>query len=91
LTGSVEIVSIHYMELSIRIARWRKARGLSLAKLANAAGTTAPAIAHIEHGRAQPSIRMLEAVVTKGLGETLSRFYDDKALVDAERRARKAA
>jgi transcriptional regulator with XRE-family HTH domain len=79
------------MELSLRISRWRKARGLSLAKLAKAAGTTAPAIAHIEHGRAQPSIRMLDAVVAKGLGETMSRFYNDKALIAAERRASKAA
>ena len=78
------------MELQERIARWRKAQRLSLNQLAKAAGTTPPAIAHIEHGRAQPSVRMLTAIVG-GLGETMSRFYDDRALMAAERRARKAA
>lgn len=79
------------MELSKRIGRWRAALGLSLSQVAKAAGTTAPAVAHIEHGRAQPSVRMLHALVMQGFGETMSRFYDDRALLGAERRARKAA
>lgn len=65
---------MRYMELSIRIAKWRKARGLSQSALAEAAGITVSAISHIERGRANPSQPVLNAIVDR-LGLSMEKFY----------------
>lgn len=91
MTGSVEFVSIRYMEpirsprrkttprrkteLARRIATWREAKRLSLADLARAADVTRSAICHYEAGKAEPSHARLTALVVDGLGISMSRFY----------------
>jgi len=62
------------MELSIRIAAWRKARGLTQADLAEAAGVTASAVCLWEAGKSSPSQSHLAAIVDR-LGLSIARFY----------------
>jgi transcriptional regulator with XRE-family HTH domain len=62
-------------DLSTRLAVWRSARDVSLADMAAAAHVTKSAICHYEAGKAEPSHDRLIALVTRGLGISMGRFY----------------
>lgn len=62
------------MDLSIRIAAWRKARGLSQSVLAVAAGVTVSAVSKWEAGAAAPSQSHLTAIIDR-MGLSMARFY----------------
>lgn len=62
------------MELPIRIAAWRRAKGLTQADLAAAAKVTVSAVSYWESGTTSPSHERLEAVVDR-LGLTMAEFY----------------
>lgn len=62
-------------DLSTRLATWRRAKGLSLGRMADAGKVTTSAICHYEAGKAEPQHARLIALVTKGLGISMSRFY----------------
>lgn len=62
------------MDLSLRIATWRKARGLPQSALAEAAGISKSAISHIERGKAKPSMAVLTKIVER-LGLSMEKFY----------------
>ena len=61
-------------DVAIRIATWRKHKGLSQPALAAAAGVTASAVSYWETGKTQPSQRRLAAVVAL-FGLTMEQFY----------------
>lgn len=79
------------MDLSIRMASWRHAKGLSQAPVAKAVGVGKSAVSMWETAHARPTIDNLERYVVQGLGETMSRFYDDGALAAERRKAAKAS
>ena len=56
----------------------RKRRGLTLAKLAEAAGVSVAFISLIERDRAQPSVKTLHAI-SRALGVTISWFFTGEA------------
>jgi transcriptional regulator with XRE-family HTH domain len=62
------------MDLSIRIAAWRKAKGLSQAALAIAAGVTVSSVSHWETGDWAPSQAHLAAIIDR-MGLSMARFY----------------
>jgi transcriptional regulator with XRE-family HTH domain len=62
------------MGIGIRIATWRRARGLTQADLAVAAGVTVSAVSYWEAGKSTPSHAHLEAIVAR-LGLTMAQFY----------------
>jgi transcriptional regulator with XRE-family HTH domain len=62
------------MELSHRIATWRKVRGLTQTDLAKAAGVTTSAVSLYESGKARPSVAVLDSIVER-LGLTMAKFY----------------
>lgn len=65
------------MMLSTRIARWRKAKGMTRQELADAVGVTPAAVYQWEgtsEHKTQPSTRHLEKIV-KALGLTMVEFY----------------
>lgn len=72
------------MDLSIRMAAWRHAKGLSQAPVAKAVGVVTSAVSMWETGATRPTTDNLERYVQDGLGETMQRFYDDEALAEAE-------
>lgn len=75
------------MDLSIRMASWRRAKGLSQAPVAKAVGVGTSAVSMWETGATRPTTDNLERYVVEGLGETMARFYDDAALERALRKA----
>lgn len=62
------------MDLAIRIASWRKARGLTQPALASAAGVSVSAVSLWEAGKSSPSQEHLQAIVDL-FGLTMARFY----------------
>lgn len=62
------------MDLSIRMASWRKARGLKQNAVANACKVSVSAVSLWESGGARPSQQHLEAFVEL-LGIGMARFY----------------
>lgn len=62
------------MELPIRIATWRRAKGLTQADLAQAADVTVSAVSLWESGKTSPSHERLAAIVER-MGLTMSGFY----------------
>ena len=73
------------MGIAIRIAAWRKARGLTQAAIARTVGVSVSAASLWEAGLANPSQRNLEKIV-EALGLTMARFYGP-----LPKRTRKAA
>lgn len=62
------------MDHAIRIATWRKAKGLTQAKLAANVGVTVSAVSYWEAGKTTPSQGHLEKLVA-ALDLTMPRFY----------------
>lgn len=62
------------MHLGIRIAGWRKSKGLTQAELAQACEVTVSAVSLWEAGKASPTQEHLETIVDR-LGVTMARFY----------------
>lgn len=62
------------MDLSIRMASWRKARGLKQHAVASACKVSVSAVSLWESGGARPSQQHLEAFVEL-LGIGMARFY----------------
>lgn len=80
------------MDLSIRMASWRRAKGLSQTPVAKACGVGKSAVSMWETGDSRPTCKNLERYVVAGLGETMARFYDDAALAaELKKRAREAS
>lgn len=75
------------MDLSIRMASWRRAKRLSQTPVAKAVGVGKSAISMWETGAGRPTVDNLHKYVVQGLGETMARFYDDAALADALKKA----
>ena len=62
--------------LALRIAEWRKFRGLQQYQLAALAEITRPRLSDIERNRAEPSPKRLQRIA-KALDCTVSQLYDD--------------
>lgn len=62
------------VDLPIRIASWRRAKGLTQREIATAAGVGVSAVSMWETGQTSPSSAHLQAVVAK-LGISMARFY----------------
>lgn len=62
------------MDLPIRIASWRRAKGLTQRDIATACGVGTPAVSMWETGASTPSPRHLAAAVAR-LGLTMAKFY----------------
>ena len=83
MTARISSSNLTGMHVGERVAAWRKAKGLTLQDLADAAGVTAPAVYQWENGlqrdgepwqEIKPSLDKLEKVV-KALGISMERFY----------------
>jgi transcriptional regulator with XRE-family HTH domain len=61
--------------VGLQIRQLRKQRGLTLAKLAEAAGVSVPFISLVERNMAQPSVKTLHAI-SRALGVTISWFFN---------------
>lgn len=68
----------HEPDIGERIHRWRKARGISVAELADAAGISTTAVHYwfspVKEKRTTPSQEHLEKVVAR-MGLTMAGFY----------------
>lgn len=62
------------MDVGLRLAKFRKAKGLSKNKLAKDAGVTQGFISQIESGIRLPTLEVLNRICT-ALGITLSEFF----------------
>ena len=62
------------MHLGIRIASWRKHKGLTQADIAQACDVTVSAVSLWEAGKASPTQEHLVTIVGR-LGLSMSRFY----------------
>ena len=72
-----------------RIKHERQERGLTLAQLAEAAGSSAPHLSQVENGRREPTLRLLGALAS-GLGVPVEQLLrPDPAEVAAYGRGRR--
>lgn len=78
------------MDLSLRMASWRHAKGIGQTAIAKVVGVYSSAVSMWESGAARPTVENLERYVVKGLGETMARFYDDAALAAATAKGERA-
>lgn len=62
-------------ELTKRLITWRLSKNLSQTSVAKAAGISVSSLSLNESGRTEPSHDNLTAIVERGLGISMARFY----------------